>query len=88
MLNALTNVGFWGQSGHGAGFSVCPLMTHSGLQPQTGKRLLILHHPSVDQLKRLGRHSDLTSKRVVQQGDQIDNRAGEELGFMVSAATP
>ena len=30
MLNALTNVRFWGQSGHGADLSVCPLMTQSG----------------------------------------------------------
>jgi hypothetical protein len=32
MLNALTNVRFWGQSGHGADLSVCPLMTQSGHQ--------------------------------------------------------
>jgi hypothetical protein len=30
MLNALTNVRFWGYSGHGEGWSVCPLMTQSG----------------------------------------------------------
>jgi len=30
MLNALTNVRFWGESGHGAGLSLCPLMTQSG----------------------------------------------------------
>jgi hypothetical protein len=30
MLNAVTNVCFRGQSGHGADLSVCPLMTQSG----------------------------------------------------------
>ena len=30
MLNALTNVRFWGQSGHDADVMRCPLMTQSG----------------------------------------------------------
>ena len=30
MLNALTNVGFWGQSGHAADTDAMLLMTHSG----------------------------------------------------------
>jgi EAL domain-containing protein (putative c-di-GMP-specific phosphodiesterase class I) len=28
--------------------------------------LLLVHHLAVDQLKRLGRHADLTSKRVIE----------------------
>ena len=34
MLNALTNVRFWGQSRQGADLSVCPLMTPSGHCPR------------------------------------------------------
>ena len=43
MLNALTNVGFWGQSGHDADTEQCRLMTLPGISdPRTDLAPIVL----------------------------------------------
>src|SRR5690349_8842064 len=45
---------------------------------RTGPSLLLLHHLVIDQLEGLGRHADFSPKRMIEQSDQTNHRAGEE----------